>query len=95
MSTEEPWHLRQTVETPEERNERSREANRQRTLATLYTLIADLSPLLANDRRPDWGFDGSDKLRQRVANALPPSDCPDWLTKYRDPQVISSGLNLP
>ena len=79
----------QFAETPEERNERHRETVRRRLIVTLYALIADLSPSLT-DEGSDWSQEGLDRLRQRVANALPAPYCPDWLTRYRDPPVRSS-----
>lgn len=79
----------QFTETPDERNERLRERRDRRTIDTLHKLIADLSGGLT-DEGPDWSNDGLDNLRRRVANALPPDRCPDWLARYRDPALVAS-----
>ena len=76
-------------ETPEERNDRLRDARQKRARETLWALIADLSGGLT-DEGPDWSDDGLDSLRRRVANALPPDRCPDWLAAYRDPPLVHS-----
>jgi len=76
-------------ETPEERNDRLRDSRNKRTITTLRKLVADLSDALT-DEGSDWSNDGLDNLRRRVANALPPTECPDWLADYRDPPVVSS-----
>lgn len=85
------WHRfnDQFRETPEERNDRLRESREKRTSATLRTLIRDLSDALT-DEGGDWSTDGLINLRTRVANALPPTECPDWLKQYRDPPVVQS-----
>lgn len=80
---------RYPAETPEERNRRIQITRAAQRLVTLYTLIADLSPSLA-DEDAQWSQEGLDGLRRRVANALPPPQCPDWLTRYRDPPVVRS-----
>ena len=79
----------QFVETPAERNTRLRENRDRRLVETLYRLIADLSGALT-DEGADWSNDGLHEMRRRVANALPPPQCPDWLHQYRDAQVIKS-----
>jgi hypothetical protein len=76
-------------ENPDERNERLRESRHRRTLDVLWKLIADLSDSLT-DEGTDYSPEGLDAIRRRVANALPPSTCPDWLRPYRDPAVIQS-----
>lgn len=76
-------------ETLTERNERLRRALHKRTLETLWGLIADLSAGLA-DEGPDWSVDAFLMLRKRVANALPPDKCPDWLAPYRDAPMVAS-----
>ena len=76
-------------ETPDERNERLRQRRYERTLLTLWTLIADLSDDL-RDEGCDWSVDGLQGMRRRVANALPPDECPDWLEQYRDPPMVQS-----
>lgn len=74
---------------PIDRNEGRREARDQRSIAGLQKLVADLSDALT-DEGADWSNDGLDKLRSRVANALPPGVCPDWLDEYRDPPMVQS-----
>ena len=82
---------RQFAESSEERNLRLRSRRDERRAVTLLTLIADLSPLLAREiRADDWATGGTDSLRRRVANALPPGRCPEWLAPYRDPAVVQS-----
>ena len=76
-------------ETPSERNERQREARRKRAMETLWTLIADLSAGLT-DEGDDLSTEGLQAMRRRVANALPPDRCPDWLKSYRDPAMVQS-----
>jgi hypothetical protein len=79
----------QFAETPAERNERRRETVRQRTIGTLQALIADLSADLT-DEGPRYSEEGLDRIRRRVANALPPGKCPEWLEPFRDPPVVAS-----
>jgi hypothetical protein len=76
-------------ETTGERNERLREKRDQRRIDTLLTLIADLSDHLC-DEGTDYSDEGLASIRRRVANALPPGKCPDWLNQYRDPPVVQS-----
>lgn len=57
----------------------------ERTLIVLWQLIADLSIYLAGPTTA-----GLVLMRRRVANALPPHMCPDWLKSYRDPAVVRS-----
>lgn len=79
----------QFAESQSERNDRLR-ANRDNRLADrLLVLIADLSACLA-DEGPDFSEDGLLQMRRRVANALPPDQCPEWLAKFRDPPVVQS-----
>jgi hypothetical protein len=59
------------------------------SIATLHELVVDLFTGLV-DEGPDWLFDGFLALRKRVANALPPDKCPDWLKPYRDPPMVQS-----
>ncbi len=73
-------------EDAEERNERLRKARNARTSAVLWRLIADLSICLT-DEGADFSNEGLASLRQRVANALPPDQCPDWLARFRDPPI--------
>lgn len=75
-------------ETPFERNERQRKARERRARETLWDLIAHLSAGLT-DEGPDWTTGSLIELRKRVANALPPDRCPDWLNQYRDPQITA------
>lgn len=77
-------------ETPNERHERQRDSRHLKTLGTLRKLIADLSDTLTDEGPGDWTEDGLYNLRRRVANALPASECPDWLNRYRDPPVVQS-----
>jgi hypothetical protein len=74
-------------ETPEERSERIRSNRLMKSIGTLQDLIADLSDDL-RDEGCDYSPDGLEQMRRRVANALPPSKCPDWLARYRDPAVV-------
>jgi hypothetical protein len=60
-----------------------------RTMQIHWQLIAALSDALT-DEGPDWSNNGLDSLRRRVANALPPDACPDWLEPYRDPPIVAS-----
>lgn len=83
-----PSEDQQFAETPGERNERRREMVSRRTIDTLQTLIADLSAVLT-DEGLDYSEDGLDRMRRRVANALPPTKCPDWLAPFRDPRIVS------
>lgn len=61
----------------------------QRTIQTLQNLIADLSCGL-DDEGGSWTVDSLNALRRRVANALPPEKCPDWLQQFRDPPIVQS-----
>jgi hypothetical protein len=79
----------QFAETPAERNERHRERRLKQTIVTLQKLIADLASGLS-DEGPDWSQEGLDNLRRRVANALPPNDCPGCCAPYRDPPMVRS-----
>lgn len=72
-----------------ERNERLRDNRLKRTLEGYRKLIADLSSALT-DEGPGWSNEGVHNLRCRVANALPPAECPDWLEAYRDPPIVRS-----
>lgn len=85
------WHRfnDQFRETPDERNERLRDNRLKRTLEGYRKLIADLSDALT-DEGPDWSSEGLYGLRRRVANALSPAECPDWLNEYRDPLIVQS-----
>ena len=85
------WHRfnDQFRETPSERNERLRDNRLKRTLEVYRKLIADLSDALT-DEGPDWSNEGLHSLRCRVANALPPAECPDWLEEYRDSPIVQS-----
>jgi len=79
----------QFAKTTEERNSeywRRRARQHQRAIETLQHLIADMSSGLC-DEGCDYSVDGLDQMRRRVANALPPTMCPEWLTKYRDPPL--------
>jgi hypothetical protein len=76
-------------ETPEERNERLRDSRFKRTIGALQQLIADMSDDL-RDEGCDYSTEGLEAMRRRVANALPPDKCPDWLANYRDPAVVRS-----
>lgn len=76
-------------ETAEERNERLRAKRHVRTLEALWSIIADLSAHLSDDGN-DYSPEGLEKMRRRVANALPPTNCPDWLSQYRDPPIVQS-----
>lgn len=77
----------QFAETPYERNERQRAKREDRSRTILRVLIADLSPALS-DEGADWSIDGLIELRRRVANALEPRECPEWLRSYRDLQTV-------
>lgn len=55
-------------------------------IATLQTLVADLSDHLT-DEGCDWTPEGLDKMRRRVAAALPHRDLPEWLKPYRPPET--------
>lgn len=79
----------QFSETPEERNERQRNAREKRNKEILWNLIADLSVNLA-DEEHIYSVDGLNKIRKRTANALPDEMCPDWLKQYRDPPLVQS-----
>ena len=70
----------------EERNERHRERRAKENREILIVLIADLSALLT-DENDGLSIDGLADLRRRVANALPPDQCPDWLRACRDPSL--------
>ena len=74
-------------ETEDERNERIRESRQRRDVETLLRLIVDLSYCLA-DECDGYSTEGLAAIRRRVANALPPSMCPDWLRNYRDKVVM-------
>lgn len=73
--------------TIEERNIRLRQRRYERTLHTLWKLIADLSDDL-RDEGCDWSVDGLQAMRRRVANALPPDECPEWLAPFRDLPMV-------
>ena len=79
----------QFAESPQERNERLRYARDRRAIAALYALVADLSVCLT-DEGADWSQTRLRELRRRAANALPPTQCPDWLVQFRDPPVVQS-----
>jgi len=79
----------QFAETEDERNERLRASRLMKSIATLQDLIADLSDDL-RDEGCDRSTEGLESIRRRVANALPPSKCPEWLVKYRDPAMVPS-----
>ncbi len=79
----------QFAESTGERNERLRERRVHRYIEGLQQIIIDLSGHLT-DEGDDWTHDGLDAMRRRVANALPPTRCPEWLAKYRDPAVVRS-----
>lgn len=85
------WHRfnDQFRETTSERNERLRDARHLRQVQALKKLVTDLSDALT-DEGPDWSQDGLDNLRKRVANVLPPAECPAWLLPFRDPPVVQS-----
>jgi hypothetical protein len=55
----------------------------------LHWLIVDLSGFLT-DEGDNLTPAGLDTLRRRVANALPPTRCPEWLAPYRDPPAVRS-----
>ena len=76
-------------ETQEERNDRLRERRQARHIETLRKLIVDLSDNLT-DEGTAYSVDGLAEMRRRCANALPPSLCPDWLNRYRDPPMVQS-----
>ena len=76
-------------ETADERNDRLRNNRLVKANETLRNLIADLSSCLA-DEFDGYSDEGLESIRRRVANALPPSQCPDWLVKYRDPPIVSA-----
>ena len=79
----------QFAETSAERNERLHKSRDQRALDALHWLVVDLSGFLA-DECDALTPAGLDTLRRRVANALPPTRCPEWLAPYRDPPVVRS-----
>jgi ribosomal protein S15P/S13E len=66
---------------------RLRDGRLERDIATLQKLIVDLSDHLT-DEGCDWTNDGLDRMRRRVANAVHPDKCPDWLMRYRDPPTV-------
>jgi len=76
-------------ETLTERNERLRTARLKQSIRTLQQLIADLSDDL-RDEGADYSVDGLHQMRCRIANALPPDLCPDWLKRFRDASVVQS-----
>jgi hypothetical protein len=78
-------------ETPAKRSERQRDARHLRQVQALKKLVADLSDALT-DKGPDWSQDGLDNLRKRVANVLPPAECPAWLLPYRDSAVCPHSM---
>lgn len=57
----------------------------------LVKLVVDLSSALC-DEGDGWSNDGVDRLRRRVACAVPLADLPDWLKPYRaaDPVTLVS-----
>lgn len=88
MSNRPDWDD-QFRETPDERNERLRNARSKRQTDTLLRLIADLSECLT-DEGPDVTDEWLSSMRRRVANALPDSIGADWLRQYRDPPLVQS-----
>ena len=60
-----------------------------RTIDVLQDLVADLSAHLCEEGH-DYSEEGVAIMRRRVANALPPAKCPDWLACFRDPPVVKS-----
>lgn len=76
-------------ETAAERNERQRTNRLKDSIRTYQKLVHDLSDALT-DEGGDWSVDGLHEMRCRVANALSPDICPDWLVKFRDPGVTGS-----
>jgi flagellin-specific chaperone FliS len=77
----------QFAETPQERAESRTMQRFRQTIGKLQDLVADLSPAL-DDEGGDFSAEGLEALRRRIANALPPEKCPDWLVSYRDPAVV-------
>jgi hypothetical protein len=70
-------------------SERTVEAFR-RTIEIHWKLLADLAPCL-DDEGGEFSVEGLNSLRRRVANALPPDMCPEWLAGYRDGMIVQSG----
>ena len=66
----------------EARNRAQQEGNELRRL--VCTLSSHLT-----DEGDDYSTEGLDAMRRRVANALPRSECPDWLHEYRDADVVA------
>jgi len=79
----------QFAETPAERNDRLHKARDSRAIDALHWLIVDLSGFLA-DESDALTIGGLIEMRRRVANALPPTRCPEWLAEYRDAPVVKS-----
>ena len=75
--------------TVAERDERLHKSRDTRALDALHWLIVDLSAFLA-DESDDLTPAGLDTMRRRVANALPPTRCPEWLAEFRDPPIVKS-----
>ena len=59
------------------------------SIRTYQKLVHDLLDALT-DEGGDWSVDGLHEMRCRVANALSPDICPDWLVKYRDAAMVRS-----
>jgi len=79
----------QFAESPSERNERLRANRDKRHADRLLALIADLADCLT-DEGPSFSEDGLHEMRRRVANALPPSQCPEWLAPFKDAPAVQS-----
>jgi len=77
-------------ETEGGRNERLRETRFKRNIESFQRLIADLASEALADEGPDWSQEGLDKLRVRVANAIPPDMLPECFAQWRDPPVVRS-----
>lgn len=60
---------------------------------TLHRLIADMSDHLC-DEGTDYSHDGLERMRKRVANALPLDLCPDWLKRFRNAESLGSEGDL-
>jgi hypothetical protein len=76
-------------ETLTERNERLRTSRLKESIRTLQQLVADLSDDLRDEGcyRP---LNELNDMRRRVATALPPDLCPEWLARYREPGITQS-----
>ena len=85
------WYDEQFRETTEERNERLRDRRLRLSIGALQGLVTDLSDNLC-DEGADYSADGLEAMRRRVANALPPQKCPEWLNRYRDPPVTTGAV---